>query len=212
MTPAQEIILLFTKYPRPGSSKTRLIPALGAEGAAKLQRAMTLSICEKIKNLAVKRYCHTHVYFTGSTVEEIQKLLGKNFTYQHQGEGDLGRRMSAAISEHLGRYRAIILVGADCPDINGTILLAGLEKLKNNDAVIGPAFDGGYYLIGVRGDIAESSLEYIFTEIDWGGAEVCQQTIQRMTDLQMRYQLLKKLHDIDNPEDLEHLHNHSCAE
>lgn len=212
MTPAQEIILLFTKYPRPGSSKTRLIPALGADGAAKLQRSMTLSIGEKIKNLAAKRYCHTRVYFTGSTVEEIQNLLGKDFTYQRQHEGDLGNRMRTAISEHLGRYRAIILVGADCPEVDGNLLLDGLEKLKNNHAVIGPAFDGGYYLIGVRGDIAESSLEHIFAEIDWGSAEVCRQTIERMTNIHMRYQLLKKLHDIDDPDDLKHLHNHSRTE
>lgn len=212
MTSAQEIILLFTKYPRPGSSKTRLIPALGAEGAAKLQRSMTLSIGEKIRNLAAKRHCHTHVYFTGGSIEETQKLLGKDFAYKPQPEGDLGSRMYAAISQHLGKYRAIILVGADCPDVDENILLDGLKKLKNNDAVIGPAFDGGYYLIGVRGDISESNLKHIFTEIDWGSAEVCRQTIERVTNLQMRYQLLKKLHDIDNPEDLKYLHNHSCAE
>ncbi|MDJ0622515.1 MAG: TIGR04282 family arsenosugar biosynthesis glycosyltransferase [Desulfocapsaceae bacterium] len=212
MTAAQEIILLFTKYPQPGNSKTRLIPALGPDGAADLQRAMTLSICEKIKDIAAKRPCHTRIYYTGCSVGEIKNLLGKSFSYQQQQRGNLGQRMCAAISQHLGKYHAIILVGADCPAVDGDILLDGMEKLRDSHAVIGPAFDGGYYLIGVRGDVAKSSLAHIFSNISWGSAKVCEQTLERMTTLNMRYQLLPKLHDIDTPEDLKYLHNHPGTE
>ncbi|MCG8684425.1 MAG: DUF2064 domain-containing protein, partial [Desulfobacterales bacterium] len=93
-----------------------------------------------------------------------------------------------------------------------TVLLDGLEKLRNTQAIIGPAFDGGYYLIGVQGNIGETNLQYIFTDISWGSANVCHQTIERLTALQMRYELLKKLHDIDTPDDLTYLNHHPGTE
>ena len=208
MTFAQEIILLFTRLPQPGKSKTRLIPALGAEGAAELQRAMTLMMCKTIRTMTPKFHLHAEVHYTGGSREEMQKWLGDDFTYVPQHEGDLGIRMFAAIRQHLGEHNSIILVGADCPAVDSTLLQDSLLALKDNDIVIGPAYDGGFYLIGVQGGLREDDLEYLFSNIDWGTALVFSQTIDRIQTLKLRYHLLKTLHDIDTPEDLRHFHHY----
>ncbi len=209
MTFAQEIILLFTRLPQPGMSKTRLIPALGAEGAAELQRAMTLKICKIIRAAAQKCQLRTEVHYTGGNREEMEKWLGGDFTYKRQQEGDIGARMFAALCQHLGRHRSIILVGSDCPAVDADLLQSGLAALHHNDIVIGPAFDGGYYLIGIQGNLKKDDIKYLFTNIDWGTSAVLKQSLERIQTLKLRHHLLKKLHDIDTPEDLRHFHHYS---
>jgi uncharacterized protein len=209
MTFAQEIILLFTRLPKPGNTKTRLIPALGAEGAAALQRNMTLNICGVIRTIARQGCTCVEVHYTGGSSEEMEEWLGSDFTYKLQHEGDIGEKMFAAIQQHLGHYDSIILVGSDCPEIDSKLLQNCLGSLQASDIVIGPAFDGGYYLIGVRGSLNENDLQYLFSGIDWGTSSVFRQTIEKIDTLKLRYHQLKKLHDIDTPEDLRYLHNYS---
>lgn len=206
MTSIQELIILFTKYPRPGSSKTRLIPALGPTGAADLQRWMTKAISSKIRKITVARPCHSRIYFTGACVTEMKQLLGDDLVYRQQQGTGLGQRMTHAITRHLKKYRAILLLGADCPDVETTTLIDGLEKLRTNQVVIGPTHDGGYYLIGVRGDITQGDLQHLFSNVSWGSENVFNQTIERIQSLAIRHELLRKLHDIDTPQDLKHLH------
>jgi len=211
MTFAQEIILLFTRLPEPGKSKTRLIPALGAEGAAELQRSMTHLMSGTLRAVAKKRQVCTEVHYTGGKREEMEKWLGGDLVYKLQHEGDIGTRMFAAIRQHLRCHSSIILVGSDCPDLNSDILQSSLQALQNNEIVIGPAFDGGYYLLGVQGGLSENDLKYIFTNIDWGTAEVLRQTEERINTLKLRYHLLKRLHDIDTPEDLRYFDHSSSS-
>jgi rSAM/selenodomain-associated transferase 1 len=209
MTFAQEIILLLTRLPQPGKSKTRLIPALGAEGAAELQRTMTLMMSEIIRAIAKECQVCTEVHYTGGSREEMEKWLGADLTYKPQHEGDIGTRMYTAITQHLGYHKSIILIGSDCPAIDAPLLQSGLAALQHNDIVIGPAFDGGYYLIGVQGSIRQNDLKYLFSDIIWGTEEVLRQTRERLHTLKLRYHLLKKLHDIDTPEDLRYFHHYS---
>lgn len=209
MTFAQEIILLFTRLPQAGRSKTRLIPALGAEGAAELQRTMTLMMCKVIRAMTNKSQLCTEVHYTGGSSEEMEKWLGDDLTYKLQGAGDLGARMFAAMRQQLGCHRSIILVGSDCPAVDANLLQSGLTALQHNDIVIGPAFDGGYYLLGVQGNLKEDDLKYLFSDIDWGTTVVLRQTIEKIQTLKLRYHLLKKLHDIDTPEDLRYFHHYS---
>ncbi len=211
MTFAQEIILLFTRFPEPGKSKTRLIPELGAAGAADLQRAMTLSISKTLRELSTNHRLHTEIHYTGGNKEKMQKWLGDSFIYQKQYEGGLGLRMFKAMRSHLGSYSSIMLTGSDCPAVDTTLLQNGLAALRENDIVLGPAFDGGYYLIGISGNIAEKDLKFLFTDINWGTADVLRQTIEKIQRLQLRYHLLKKLHDIDTPEDLRYFRHCSSA-
>lgn len=209
MTFAQGIILLFTRFPEPGKSKTRLIPQLGEVGAADLQRQMTTTILGTINTFSARENVVIEVHYSGGNVKKMRKWLGNELNFQQQHPGELGERMFTAICSHLGRFNSIILMGSDCPGLDAAVLEEGFASLQHNEVIIGPAFDGGYYLIGVQGTMARDNLHHLFSDVDWGTSNVLEQTLDRVRSLHLRYQLLKKLHDIDTPEDLQHFHNHS---
>ncbi|MFN2353183.1 MAG: TIGR04282 family arsenosugar biosynthesis glycosyltransferase [Desulfopila sp.] len=230
MDVTQAIILIFTKYPSPGKVKTRLIPHLGREKAAELQHHMGQAICATIRQALIttswdnekqtepfspmeanRQTGHAVVYYDGGSPTEMHDWLGDGFTYRRQSGDDLGQRMANGIFNHLGTDKPVILIGTDCPDLDAAILQNSIDALHDHDAVFGPAYDGGYYLIGVRGDIAKGSLAMLFSDISWGTSSVLAQTVSRAKTMQLRYTLLKRLHDIDTPEDLGYLHNHPCA-
>ncbi len=198
----QGIILLFTKYPQPGISKTRLIPAVGAEKAAEIQHHMTKKVLGNISHITEELPCKFAIYHDGGTSKLMAEWLGEKYRFTQQIQDDLGKRMESAIADHLRRYEAIIIIGSDCPDIDDSILHQAFIVLKSHQVVIGPAYDGGYYLIGVQGDIDLNILSHLFSDIQWGSEEVLSQTIARVEQKNISYQLLKKLHDIDTPADL----------
>ncbi len=209
MDPKHELILLFTRFPKPGTSKTRLIPALGKKGAANLQKKMTAVVLEQIKLLRTKRYCDLKICYTGADRDCMEQWLGSTFSYEEQCSGDLGKRMHHSISNHLSSYRSVILVGSDCPSIDQGVFDDACNQLQNHDIVLGPSYDGGYYLIGVSAGIAPQDLAFLFTAMDWGQPDVLTQTINRADRLQISYKLLKKLHDIDTPADLIYFNYHT---
>jgi rSAM/selenodomain-associated transferase 1 len=208
MTSVQENILLFTKYPIAGKSKTRLIPILGPLGAAQLQRQMAFSIASKLKRFSKNRHSLLEIHYEGGSAELLQHWLGTSLIFKKQNQGDLGQRMALAIAAHLGEHQSIVLVGSDCPDIDTSILENAFSALYDHAVVLGPAFDGGYYLVGIQGTLAEKSLHFLFSDIDWGEENVLGQTLSRIKKLQLSFHLLKKLHDIDTPKDLKHLNHH----
>lgn len=208
MTSVQEIIILFSKYPLPGKSKTRLIPALGAEEAANLQRRMTRSALVSINIFRASNPCALEIYYHGGSKESMADWLGNWYIYKEQHPGDLGEKMYQAMSDHLGSYRSILLVGSDCPALKPAILGDGFAALKRNTLVLGPAHDGGYYLIGARGTMAGNTLHELFSNMNWGTSELLEQTLAKAQKLQLSCQLLKKLHDIDTPADLRYLDNY----
>ncbi len=209
MASVQEIILVFTKYPVAGQSKTRLIPALGAEGAADLQRWMTRFIVSTIDTYIQEQQTAVEIYHDGGSNASMQNWLGGERIYHQQSEGDLGQRMYTAIASRLPRYHSIILIGSDCPAVSTTHLAAGFSALRRHDIVLGPAYDGGYYLIGAGKTISREALASVFTDIPWGDARVLERTLEKITDLKLNFHLLPKLHDIDTPNDLRYLHHHS---
>ena len=204
MNSVQEIILLFTKFPEPGKSKTRLIPAVGAEQAALIQRQMTTEVLASISHYRIEYPIDLRIYYDGGTLHLMREWLGEQNLYTTQINSDLGSRMAAAIAEHIQKYTAIVIVGSDCPDIDSVILHQAFTALRSYDVVIGPAYDGGYYLIGVQANITQENLNYLFTEINWGSGEVLSQTIAKLREKNLSYRLLKRLNDIDTPEDLQH--------
>ena len=208
MISVQENILLFTKYPTAGKSKTRLIPVLGPQGAAQLQQQMTRSITSKLKQFSKKNRCSLEIHYEGGSAILMQEWLGASLVFKKQGLGDLGQRMALAIATHLGEHQSIILVGSDYPDIDATILKNAFSALNDHEVVLGPAFDGGYYLIGIQGTLTEKSLNFLFSGINWGEESVLGQTLSRIKKLTLSCHLLKKLHDIDTSEDLKHLNHH----
>lgn len=192
------VIAIFTRWPEAGKTKTRMIPALGAEGAAELQRAMT----EHVVDCAPGRM-DVELRFAGGDTKRMRRWLGPIYRYTPQGPGDLGERMGRAFEENVRRgYDKILVVGADCPEIDATVSQRASDALRDHDLVLGPAHDGGYYLIGLRANAVQSKMTALFRGVAWGGAEVLAQTIANAEALGLRYALLESLHDVDRPEDL----------
>ncbi len=209
MASRQDIVLLFTRYPAPGLSKTRLIPILGAQGAADLQRRMTEGIAAKISHLAAGRPLSLEIHFEGGDHSLMSAWLGKTHLYKQQADSGLGYRMACALTAHLRTKEAIVLTGSDCPGITSGILVEALEALRSNDMVLGPACDGGYYLIGVNGGLAPDTVSSLFTDIPWGSKTVFSDTMARAELHQLTCHILPELHDIDRPEDLGYINHHS---
>jgi hypothetical protein len=193
-----ETLIIFSRYPEAGKTKTRMIPALGAVGAAELQRQMTQHTIKIAKQLQLFRKISIEVYFAGGSRELMSKWLGKDLNYYPQPEGDLGFKMQSAFDRafNLGQNR-VVTIGIDCPDIDLDILQQAFDSLKNRDLVLGPAIDGGYYLIGMKTLIPE-----LFADINWGTPEVFTKTQQIADNLQLKTTYLTTLRDVDRPEDL----------
>ena len=208
MDPYQEIVLLFTRYPEPGLCKTRLIPILGNIGAADLQRRMTERVVGQAALLAVSHPHCFEIHYDGGSLSLMRAWLGNSHTYRQQTDSGLGIRMSEAISAHLGKKTAILLTGSDCPEIRAPLLSDALKALRKNDMVVGPACDGGYYLIGVNGALGAGVVSSLFTGIPWGSTSVFAGTMAKAGRHQLTCHILPELHDIDRPEDLEYIHHH----
>ena len=192
-----ERLIIFTRYPEPGLTKTRLIPTLGAKGAATLQQQMTEYTLSKVRELQ-NRPLSVEVRFTGGSLNLMQDWLGTDIVYQPQGEGDLGERMARSlfIAFRAGMER-VVIIGTDCPGLNANLIAKAFHQLHSHDLVLGPALDGGYYLIGLHYFISE-----LFTDINWGTAEVLQQTVAIAKTLDVSVAYLPQLADVDRPEDL----------
>lgn len=195
-------LIIFTRYPEPGKTKTRLIPILGSEGAADLQRQMTDYLVSKVKAFAERRLLSVEVRFEGGSKRLMRKWLGPSFTYRSQGQGDIGRRMERALADGFQEgYTSIVIIGSDVPDISSDIIQQAFEELQKNNLVLGPADDGGYYLIGIPK--ADNVLTYpeLFEAINWGTNKVLSQTIAAANQLGIGYALLDTLKDVDRPAD-----------
>ena len=202
--PIAERIILFTRYPEPGRAKTRLIPALGAKGAAALQQRMTEQTLDRIKLLAKTRTLSGEIRYEGGDRIRIEEWLGNDHPCLEQGPGDLGAKMARAFGAAFGAGAGrVLVVGGDCPGLSGAIMAAALERLKEVDLVIGPARDGGYYCIGMGRALPE-----LFIDMPWGTGKVLALTRERAKKQGLTVHLLEPLRDIDRPEDLAEMNNH----
>jgi rSAM/selenodomain-associated transferase 1 len=193
-----KLLLLFTRYPEPGLVKTRLIPVLGAAGAAGLQRRLTAHIMRVAQNFSGSANTDLIICFDGPQVRQMQQLFGAEFCYQPQSGGDLGHRMWSALAAAFSQERRqIVLIGSDCPEISERVLTLAFSLLTEHDLVLGPARDGGYYLIGLNASYPE-----LFQDMPWGTAAVLPKTLARAQLLHLRTVLLEPFTDIDRPEDL----------
>lgn len=198
MLQSKQHLIIFTRYPEPGKTKTRLIPALGAVGAANLQRQMTEQTILQVKELQSVVAVSFEVRFAGGSLQLMQDWLGRDLVYQVQGEGDLGERMGRSLLDAFqSGAEQVMMIGTDCPGVNSQLLATAFEQLQTCELVLGPAIDGGYYLIGLRRYIAE-----LFANIDWGTAQVLKQTVDIAQKLHLLHVYLPPLADVDRPEDL----------
>lgn len=201
-------LLLFLRYPQVGQTKTRLIPALGAAGAADLQRRMA--------EYLVRRLRHPNwtlqIHYSNASLSEMQALLGHDLTYCRQKGMDLGDRIWHGFQQTFTKARRsstrtrAIAIGADCPDLSYQHIQNAFNKLREKDVVLGPASDGGYYLIGLKqspSSFYESAvIRNLFQGIDWSTPYVFEQTMQKIQRLALTSAQLEMLSDIDRPEDL----------
>jgi uncharacterized protein len=195
---AKQHLVIFTRYPEAGKTKTRLISALGSEGAATLQRQMTEHTISQVRYLSKGFNLSFEVRFAGGSLQLVLDWLGSDIFCQPQGEGDLGVRLvrSLVYAFDSGAEK-VVIIGTDCPDLSDEILVKAFEQLDCKNLVLGPAEDGGYYLIGLERPVPD-----LFTDIAWGTSQVLQQTIKIAQRLNLSVGYLPVLHDIDRPEDL----------
>ena len=191
-------VIVFTRFPEPGKTKTRLIPELGAEGAARLQRHMVEHAMSRVRELAKTRAISIEVRYGGGNPVLMKQWLGGDILFQEQDGADLGERMLTAFLDAFsnGVERAL-LMGTDCPGVTAQILEKGFQELDRSDLVIGPAEDGGYYLIGLTTVYPE-----LFFKAPWGTEKVLERTLEiaRLQGLSTGF--VDRLRDVDRPEDL----------
>ncbi len=178
-------VSLFARWPEPGKAKTRLIPALGAAGAADLHRRLTERTVATV--LAAGLRCEVRT--TGADAAAFRGWLGPDVALVDQGEGDLGQRLAGA-----AQSLPVLLLGADIPGLQPHHLTAAAAALANAPAVIGPAADGGYWLLGLAAPAPQ-----LFENIAWGTDTVFADTVARLSPPPV---LLETLADLDRPEDL----------
>ncbi len=188
-------LIIFGRYPVPGRTKTRLIPALGPVGAAELQRDMTEKILEVAlaAGIAPVRFC-----YSGGASRQVRRWIGRpGLLIERQTGADLGRRMHHAIASAFRQgSRQVVLMGTDVPSVAADHLKAAFDALQHNHMVVGPSRDGGYWLIGLRRPVD------LFADIAWGTHRVLAQTLEAGRRLELRSTQLPPLQDIDRVDDL----------
>ena len=190
-------IAVFARAPIPGQAKTRLIPRLGPHGAANLQRQLTVSALARASALPGARVT---LWTTGASGDADARALAHaaGATVRTQCGEDLGARMAQAFSHTLDGSRPMLLIGTDCPAQTVDDLRAALAALRSADAVVQPAEDGGYVLIGLNEPRPE-----LFSGIEWGGDRVLATTRSRAAEHGIRVAELPTCWDLDRSEDLD---------
>jgi hypothetical protein len=196
-TTTNHVLLIFVKYPEPGRVKTRLAKDISKESAARIYLEMTETI---IGNLSNSGKYETIVFFDPPERETDFEgwLQGRVNNLFPQEGGDLGERMSNAFTKvfSLGAEKAIV-IGTDCVEVSEETISKALYALEAVDVVLGPTEDGGYYLLGLK-----KPEPGILHDISWSTELVLDQTLRKIREKGLRFQLLKPLRDVDTLSDL----------
>lgn len=185
-----EAIIVFQKNPQPGKVKTRLAAGLGEEAAYKIY---LLLLERTFKELAT--FDSAVIVYYSDFLPETNSFTGRLERIQ-RGQ-DLGERMKNAFEETFSMgYEKVVIIGTDCPELTSSHLIKAFQKLDKSELVIGPAADGGYYLLGMKTYCAN-----LFHQIEWSTSKVLNQTLQKASDCGLSVSFLPILHDIDKKED-----------
>jgi uncharacterized protein len=191
-----DVLLVFVKEPRPGAVKSRLAASIGPERAARVYRAIAE---EEIRRTAPRgdEFERRFVFSPPEARDRIAEWLPGEALVE-QSEGDIGERMSRAFEEAFARgARRVVLVGTDVPALSREEVMEAIESLDDQDVVIGPALDGGYYLLALKR--AEPGL---FAGMPWSTPQVLTATLDRAVRLGRSVRVLHRLGDVDTAEHL----------
>lgn len=198
MNKKQTCIIIFAKFPAQGMAKTRLQPALGIDGAAKMARQLLLHSIEQ----ALASGFNVEMCVSPAPTDPCWQTLDlpNSLHWSAQAQGDLGLRMLTASQDALTDFDKVLLIGTDCPDLTAKQIQHASQLLEQHDTVMIPAFDGGYVLLGLK-----QANAHLFSDMTWSASDVAAVTQQRIKDLGWSLVLLKPLADIDEPDDLQYL-------
>lgn len=189
----QQALITFVKNPKKGKVKTRLARTVGDDRALQIYKALlqhTRDICTSIN---ASRY----LYYS-NFIDEQDEWPNELFQKELQPTGDLGNRMATAFQQVLRKHQKAVIIGSDCASLTSGIVEEAFRQLEDHDFVLGPAFDGGYYLLGMR-----TFLPVLFEDMPWSTESVADITRQRILDAQKSFSEVATLSDIDYEEDWE---------
>jgi len=191
----RNLLGFFAKFPEPGQVKTRLAQEIGPGAAAVFYRRLAEYVLKRTASLD-SGYLRIVFYTPDAMRQGFEEWLGNELLRPQRG-ADVGERMANALEEmfEMGAEKAIV-VGADIPELHREIIDRAFRELDSADIVLGPAIDGGYYLIGMKASQPE-----IFLNIDWGTGEVFNQTVLNIKKMRLRYITVETLFDVDSLED-----------
>ena len=190
---AHRKLIVFVKAPRPGTVKTRLAEAIGSADACKAYRVLVETLLEQLAELP-----EVELRFSpADAAREIQPWLRAGWEARPQGTGDLGQRLVSAFAEAFSAgVKRVVIIGSDCPAVAVADIECAWSALLSHDVALGPARDGGYWLIGLRQPQPE-----FFHSIPWSTADVLRETQQRARLLKLKTYLLRELTDVDTVND-----------
>ena len=198
MNKKQTCIIIFAKFPAQGMAKTRLQPALGIDGAAKMAKQLLLHSVEQ----ALASEFNVEMCVSPAPTDPCWQILNlpDSLQWSEQANGDLGKRMLIASQDALKEFNRVLLIGTDCPDLTSERIQSAAQRLEQHDITMIPAFDGGYVLLGLKQADA-----HLFLNMTWSVSNVAAVTQQRVKELDWSLALLEPLADIDEPDDLQYL-------
>jgi uncharacterized protein len=186
-------LIIFVKAPRPREVKTRLAEGIGPEAACE-------AYCELVDRVLdqVSSFRDVELRFApDDAVKEVKPWLRANWTATAQGRGHLGERLTRTFADAFAEGCArVVAIGSDCPDLTARDVMEAWNALETQEVVVGPASDGGYWLIGLN-----AQCDRIFEQIDWSTARVFDQTMERVKASGKSYHLLRQLTDVDTEYD-----------
>src|SRR5262245_46417110 len=190
--PADRLII-FVKAPQAGQVKTRLAAEIGADAACAAYARLVEELLQRLRKLP-----RVELRFTpDDTRHRIQAWLAPGWEAQPQGSGDLGARLARAFDEAFAAgAQGVVIIGSDCPEVGAADIHAAWEGLQTSDVVLGPATDGGYWLIGLR-----TRQPILFADMPWSSSTVLAETLKQARKAGLKIRKLRELSDVDTAAD-----------
>jgi rSAM/selenodomain-associated transferase 1 len=188
-----EAIIIFVRHPELGKVKTRLAATIGNENALKVYQFLLKHTYSLIKDLPL----HVYVYYAGEIIKD-DLWDGNNINKKQQTGNDLGEKMRNAFNEVFSiGYTKVVIIGSDCYELTEGIINQSFDEMDNAETVIGPAKDGGYYLLGMK-----EPIKNIFENIEWSTDTVFKKTMKKISEKKITVSILDELNDVDTEDDI----------